>query len=142
MNTLKTPILLLSLILIFTSCKKHHDDHAEVSGFKLLRNSTVIAQQNGTVVTGNVTLSLAGTNAPITVVFLDEDGHDITEMEEEVSLLVQVGSAAVATVQAGPGKWEFNLNPQATGTTTLVVNLMHGTHKDFESRNVTVTVGS
>lgn len=144
MNTFKTLILFLTLVLLTTACKKHdhHDDHEDVAGFKLIRNSTVIAEQNGTVVTGSVTLSLAGSNAPISVVFIDEDGHDITEMEEEVSLLVEVANASVATVQAGPGEWQFNLNPQATGSTTLVVNLMHGTHKDFESRNVTVTVGS
>lgn len=144
MNTFKTSILLLTLLLIASACKKndHHDDHEEVAGFKLLRNSTIIAQQNGTVVTGNITLSLAGTNDPITVIFVDEDGHDITEMEEEVTLLIEVASSAVATVQAGPGEWQFNLAPQAAGSTTVVVNLMHGTHKDFESRNVPVTVGS
>lgn len=143
MNTFKTSILLLTLLLVVSACKKHddHDDHEEVAGFKLVRNSTVIAQQNGTVVTGSITLSLAGTNAPIMVVFIDEDGHDITELEEEVTLLVEVASTAVATVQAGPGEWQFSLTPQATGSTTIVVNLMHGTHKDFESRTVPVTVG-
>ncbi len=143
MNTFKTSILLLTLLLVVSACKKQdNDDHEEVAGFKLIRNSTVIAEQNGTLVTGSITLSLAGTNGPISVVFVDEDGHDILEFEEDASLLVTVANATVATVQAGPGEWQFSLNPQAVGSTTVVVNFMHGTHKDFESRNVPVTVGS
>jgi hypothetical protein len=140
---MKSPVLLLALLLAFAGCKEHHhDDHAEVAGFKLMRNNTVIAQQTGTVVTGSVTLSLTGTNAPITVVFQDDDGHDITEMEEDASLLVESSATGVVTVQAGSGAWQFSLTPVSAGTANLVVNIMHSGHKDFESRPVPVTVGS
>ncbi len=144
MNRFKTPILLLTLLLIASACKKNdqNDDHEEVAGFKLMRNSTIIAEQNGTLVTGSITLSLAGTNDLITVVFVDEDGHDILEFEEDASLSIDVANAAVVTVQTGPGEWQFGLNPQSTGSTTVVVNFLHGGHKDFESRPVPVTVGS
>lgn len=139
---MKTPILLIALLMVFVGCKKHHqDDHAEVAGFKLMRNNTVIAQQTGTVVTGSVTLSLRGTNGPITVVFQDEDGHDITNMEVESTLLVESSSPGVVTIQAGPSAWEFRTTPVATGSANLVVNIMHGGHKDFESRPIPVTVG-
>jgi hypothetical protein len=140
---MKSPVLLLVLILAFAGCKEHHhDDHAEVAGFKLMRNNTVIAQQTGTVVTGSVTLTRTGTNLPITVVFQDEDGHDITEMEDDASLLVESSSAAVVTAQMVSGQWQFNLTPVATGSANIVVNIMHSGHKDFESRPVPVTVGS
>lgn len=139
---MKTPVLLFLLLLTFAGCKEQHDDdHAEVAGFKLMRNNTVIAQQTGTVVTGSVSLSLAGSNLPITVVFQDEDGHDITEMEEEATLLVESSSASVVTVQSTAGSWQFSLTPVATGSANLVVNIMHSGHKDFESRPVPVTVG-
>jgi hypothetical protein len=139
---MKTPVLLFLFLLTLAGCKEHHhDDHAEVAGFKLMRNNTVIAQQTGTVVTGSVSLSLAGSNLPITVVFQDEDGHDITEMEEEATLLVESSSASVVTVQSTAGTWQFSLTPVATGSANLVVNIMHSGHKDFESRPVPVTVG-
>jgi hypothetical protein len=140
---MKSPVLLLVLLLAFSGCKKHHhDDHAEVAGFKLIRNNIVIAQQTGTVVTGSVPLSLAGTNAPITVIFQDDEGRDITEMESDASLLVESSSTSVVTVQSASGKWQFSLTPVAAGSATLVVNVMHSGHKDFESRPVPVTVGS
>lgn len=140
---MKSPILLLVLLLAFAGCKKHHDDdHAEVYGFKLMRNSTVIAQQTGTVVTGSVTLSRTGTNLPITVMFQDEDGRDITDIEAGSTLLVESSAAGVVTAQMVSGQWQFNLTPVATGSANIVVNIMHSGHKDFESRPVPVTVGS
>jgi hypothetical protein len=140
---MKSPVLLLVLILAFAGCKEHHDDHhEEVSGFKLIRNNTVIAQQTGTVVTGSITLSRSGTNLPITVIFQDDDGHDITEMESESTLLVESSATGVFTAQMVSGQWQFNLTPVATGSANIVVNIMHSGHKDFESRPVPVTVGS
>lgn len=139
---MKTPVLLFLLLLVFAGCKEHHhDDHAEVSGFKLIRNNTVIAQQTGTVVTGSVSLSLAGSNLPITVVFQDDDGHDITEMEEEATLLVESSSPTIFGVNRGAAEWQFSLMPGSAGSAHLVVNIMHSGHKDFESRPVPVTVG-
>ncbi len=140
---MKFSVLLLILVVAFSGCKKHSDDdHEEVSGFKLIRNNTVIAQQNGTVVTGSITLSRSGTNDVITVVFLDDDGRDITVLEKGATLLVESSNAAVATVVAGPGALQFRLTPVANGTANVVVNIMHSGHKDFESRPVPVTVGS
>jgi hypothetical protein len=140
---MKSPILFLVLLLAFAGCKKHHDDHhEEVTGFKLIQNNTVIAQQTGTVVTGSITLSRSGTNLPITVIFQDDDGHDITEMESESTLLVESSATGVVTAQMVSGQWQFNLTPVATGSANIVVNIMHSGHKDFESRPVPVTVGS
>lgn len=139
---MKSPVLLLVLLLAFAGCKEHHhDDHAEVYGFKLMRNNTVIAQQTGTVVTGSVTLSRTGTNLPITVVFQDDDGHDITDIEAGSTLLVESSATGVVTAQMVSGQWQFNLTPVATGSANIVVNIMHSGHKDFESRPVPVTVG-
>ncbi len=139
---MKTPVLFFLLLLTFAGCKEHHHhDHAEVYGFKLIRDNTVIAQQTGTVVTGSVSLSLAGSNLPITVMFQDEDGHDITEMEEESTLLVETSSASVFTGQTTTGSWQFSLTPVSSGSANLVVNIVHSGHKDFESRPVPVTVG-
>lgn len=131
------------MMLTATACKKHHhDDHAELNGFKLLQNGRIVAQQNGTTVSGAVTISVGTANPVFTVVFVEADGHDYSDFSAEDSLLVEVANTSVAAVQAGPGRWEFRLNGIAQGTTTITVNLMHSGHKDFESRPVPVTVGS
>jgi hypothetical protein len=135
-------LILSLLVLTASACKKHdHDhDHADLNGFRLSQSGTVVAQQTGTTLTGSVTIARGTANPVFSVVFLEEDGKVYDDFKTDESLLIVVGSASVAAVQAGPGRWEFRLNGVAQGATTLTVNLMHSGHKDFESRPVPVTV--
>jgi hypothetical protein len=139
---IRLSLFLFLLLFTATACEKHdHDhDHAELNGFRLSQSGAVVAQQTGTTLTGSVSIAVGTANPVFSVVFLEEDGHVYDEFESDDSLLIEVGNASVAAVQAGPGRWEFRLNGVAQGATTLTVNLMHSGHKDFESRPVPVTV--
>lgn len=136
--------VLLILVVAFTAsaCKTaHDDDHLDIGSFRILSNGEIVAQQNGTNVTGSITLARETTSPVLTLEFRDPDGSVITITDDDLYLEVDSNNPGVVLAQnSNESRWSFTLSGVSTGSTGIVVKLMHGNHADFESRSIPVTV--
>lgn len=142
MTFIQRSLLLIGLFSILTiSCKKAHDhDHLDIAGFRIIANNEVVAQQSGTTVTGTLSIIQGQTTGEMTVEFLDPEGFILNITDDDFRLQVDPVNASAVSVQAGTGRWGFRLTGNTTGSTTVTVKLMHGSHADFESRPVSVNI--
>ena len=131
---------------LFTGCKDHndHDDHEDVGGYRLVQNNVTLVSQSGTTVTGTLTVDSGSTTDPITVIFQDPEGNDLTITDADDTLGIDVTDSSIISTAVGTGtaRWTFTITGNSAGSTTIRVNLLHGSHKDFESRDITVNVVS
>lgn len=142
MTFIQRSLLIISLFSILTvSCKKAHDhDHLDVAGFRIIANNEIVAQQSGTTVTGTISIIQGQASSEMTVEFLDPEGFILNINDSDFRLQVDPVNTAAVTVQSGTGRWGFRMTGTSTGSTTVTVKLMHGSHADFESRPVSVNI--
>lgn len=142
MTFIQRTLLIIGLVSIFAvSCKKAHDhDHMDIAGFRVVLNNEVVAQQNGTTVTGNLSIVQGQASGEMTVEFLDPEGFILNITDNDFRLQVDPVNTSVLTAQAGSGRWGFRLTGITTGSSTITIKLMHGSHADFESRPVSVNI--
>lgn len=137
-------LLLFTLIvgIISISCKKAHDeDHEDVAGFRIILNNTVVAEQNGTQVTGSISLPQGTTTPEMRLEFRDPDGDIMIITEDDLYLQVNSSNEAIVTAQESQTTdWAFTLTGISTGSAQITINLMHGDHADFESRPIPVNI--
>lgn len=138
----------LSVLTVLSACSDStgpDDDHHEPAGLRATIAGAVTVTINAArQVTGTFTVGVEQSTAPISVVFIDEEGDPI-EVDDEEYLEVDIdGAATVSATQNPGGAFTFTLNGLAAGTTTLRLSLMHGTfpagHPDYVSPNITVVV--
>ncbi len=137
-------LLSIALIAIVTlsACKLANDeDHLDIGSFRILSNGQVVAQQNGTNVTGAITLSSQSTSGVMSLEFRDPDGDIITITDDDLYLEVDTNNPGVVLAQnSNSSRWSFTLTGVGPGSAGIVIKLMHGNHADFESRPIPVTV--
>jgi hypothetical protein len=138
----KASIMIVLVTLVFSGCKKSHDDdHLDIGGFRILMNNEVVVQQSGTVVTGQISLDRGQTSGTMTVEFRDPEGNVLNIPDNGFSLQVTSSTTSVASTQQVTGsKWSFQVVGVSPGQSNLTISLMHGKHADFESRPITVNV--
>lgn len=141
-----TFLLMISLIAGCNPTGSEEELHDEPFGLVLLTGGVTLAEQRDGVVTyaSGSSLSVpAGDETPlITLRFLDEDGDRFTPDEPEYELDWAIGNSDVLGVHQHEeeGKWNFHLEGEQAGTTSIRFFLMHDGHSDFESLNFNVTV--
>jgi hypothetical protein len=134
-------IFALLAVLTISGCKKSHDDdHLDIGGFQIRLDNQIVASQSGTAVTGSISVTPGVTTGAFSVTFVDPEGRALIIDDADIRLVVESTNASVFT--ATVSGYQFNIVSQAAGTANLRVSLMHGSHKDFESRPVPVTVAS
>lgn len=138
----RASIMIILVTLVFSGCKKSdHDDHLDIGGFRILMNNEVVAQQTGTVVTGQISLDRGQTSGVMTVEFRDPEGNVLNITDNDLYLQVTSSTTSVASTQQVTGsKWSFQVVGLSPGQSSLTISLMHGNHADFESRPITVNV--
>ncbi len=78
----------------------------------------------------------------ITIWFLADDGDLFQPDDPEFSLNWKDIDTAVANVEQHDedGKWSFHIHGEAQGNTSVVFQLFHDGHSDFDTQPIPVTV--
>jgi hypothetical protein len=137
-------LLSISLIAIvsLSACKLANDDeHLDIGSFRIIANGEVIAQQNGTEVTGSISVARESTSGVMSLEFRDPDGNVLTITDDDLYLEIDTNNPGVVLAQnSNQSRWAFTLTGVGPGSAAITVKLMHGSHADFESRSIPVTV--
>lgn len=141
-KSIKFVLVALVVSLSVSACKSaHDDDHLDIGSFRILSNGEVVAQQNGTTVTGSITLARESTSSVMTLEFRDPEGSVLSITDEDLYLEIDSNNPGVVLAQnSNESRWSFTLTGVGAGSASIVVKLMHGNHADFESRPISVTV--
>ena len=142
-------VVALTAVLSTAACSDNPvqpDEHPEAGGVVILdADGAVLARSVGESVAFDQPIVLgAGTVTEVTILFLDADDPDnlgsafAPDDEEGQSLRVTIGNEAVAEYQDHGDHGD--LAAVAAGQTTAVIDLMHGSHSDFQSGLLTITV--
>ena len=136
---------LLAIALLFgaAACDNpvRGGDHEEaVEGVSIRNGATEVARYFEGEVTGALPNVVEGQQGPeLTVVFLDHDGEPLDfSGEEEHSLRATPANASIATFAVSG--YGGRVSGLSEGSTTIIFDLMHGTHADFSTLGIPVTV--
>ena len=140
-------------------------DHIEAKGFALENEAgeEVFRQLNGTI-TGSISIDVDEV-LELTVHLLDADGNELEHEEheeegddhdhedheeEEVSLAITVANTAIVTVEVEEHEEGEDHDEEhemaliftgiSSGTTTFVLQVMHGDHSDYSSLDNSIVV--
>lgn len=116
------------------------DDHEEAFGMVITnQNNVALASVNAQrQVTGTLTVQ-AGADQHLRVYFLDEDGARFeVDDDDGEELRWTVANTAVAEIAAHDG--HHDLEGKAAGNTTVVFQIWHGSHSDYDSPAIPITV--
>jgi len=146
----KTLLVTLTAILFtFTACNnpassEEEDHHEEPVGAVLTMNGQEIARYDGEngEVTGGIEVNEGEETTLITIQFIADDGDLFQPDEPEFSLNWKDIDTSVADVEQHDedGKWRFHIHGEAAGTTSVVFQLFHDGHSDFDTGAIPVTV--
>lgn len=125
-------------LLLISACSSGHD-HLDVNGFDVFIDNEIVVSQRGTTLTGNVSVNTGSTSPEMRVVFVDPDGAEMVITDSDFRLEVTSSNSDILDASR-TGLWTFTLQGIAAGTAELSIGIMHGSHLDFESRPVPVTV--
>lgn len=153
-NDLSAKTLLIALgAVLFTaiSCSNpassdddDHDHHEEPVGAVLTMNGQEVASYEGETgeVTGGIEVNAGEETTLITLWFVADDGDQYQPDEPEYSLNWKDIDTAIADVEQHDedGKWSFHIHGEAAGTTSVVFQLFHDGHSDFDTAAIPVTV--
>jgi hypothetical protein len=150
MLNIKTIIFVASIFaitIILSACSSNHDHGPTPNGLQILVNGQVVAQQVGTVVSypngGNSIGLVAGEQVVATVQFTLASGEPYNYSVEDGYLLQFNNTAPNVVNITHPfegNQWSLRLSALQEGTASMVFELWHVDHSDFESRNFAVTV--
>ena len=115
-------------------------DHHEAVGLVILGEgpAPLVTVNAARQVTGGLTVG-AGAGTHFEVFFVDEDGDRFQlEDDDEHSLGWVVANESVAEIHAHGD--HLDLEGVAAGGTTVVFSIMHGSHSDYDSPAIPITV--
>lgn len=148
--SIKTLLVTLTAVLFtLTACSNpassdgdDHDHHEEPVGAVLTMNGQEIARYDSEGVTGGIEVSEGEETTLITIWFLADDGDLFQPDDPEFSLNWKDIDTAVADVEQHDedGKWSFHIHGEAQGNTSVVFQLFHDGHSDFDTQPIPVTV--
>ena len=136
-------IALFTLTLIGCSNPAGNEEaHQEPFGAVLMMNGQEIARYNQNGVTGQIDVNAGQETTLITIYFLAEDGDRFQPEEPEFSLGWRDIDTSIANVEqhTEDGKWSFHIHGEAQGSTSIVFQLMHEGHSDFDTQAIPVSV--
>ncbi|HEX6981623.1 MAG TPA: hypothetical protein VF181_02575 [Balneolaceae bacterium] len=138
--------LTLSTALMLTGCGNpagsDEEEHPRPVGIVLQMNGAEIVRYENQEVTGQIEVNTGEETALITLYFLDENGDQFQYDEPEYSLRPHGIDESIAEIEqhAEDGKWSFHVRGITPGTTSVVFELFHGDHGDFETPEIPVIV--
>lgn len=122
-----------------SSEEEHHD---EAIGAILKMNGQEIARSDESGVTGQIEVNAGEETTLISIFFLADDGDEFQPDEPEFSLNWKDIDTSIADVEqhAEDGKWSFHIHGEAEGNTSVVFQLFHDGHSDFDTQPISVVV--
>lgn len=135
------------LIGISSSCAENpvtptRTDHSEDRGVILSIGSDTLVRCDSGRVQGGLTVRQGDTTESIDVTFIGEDGTLGVPDEPDHHLGWNIGDTTIAILVLAPGdsSYRFQLGGRRTGSTTLVVKIVHVDHDDFISPAIPISV--
>ena len=142
--------LLLSLAVLTTGCDNpagsddDHEEHTDPVGLELIMNGETVLEYFDGEVTGHMHVDEGGETALITVHFLNEEKEQIhgEDLGDEYNLVWNIENENVLDVEQHDedGKWSFHIHGEAQGNTSVVLQLFHDGHSDFDTLPIPVVV--
>ena len=136
------PLAALALAGALAACDNPVDEgeeHTEPSAVVVQDvNGTEIARATVSSATGSITVR-AGQTRDVRVLFVDDAGAPVAVDGSELSLRGTVTSPTVATFTK-TSESGARVAGLVQGTTSVNLQLMHGSHSDFSPRPVAITV--
>lgn len=119
-----------------------HNEHEEPVGVILNMNGVEIARYDANGISGAIEVNSGEETTLITAWFMAEDGDLFQPGEPEYSLSWKDVDTSIATVEQHDedGKWSFHVRGEAQGSTSVVVQLFHEGHSDFDTQPIPITV--
>ncbi|MCH8495350.1 MAG: hypothetical protein LAT57_06925 [Balneolales bacterium] len=125
-------------VVLIAGCSSDHD-HADIAGFTVMVGNETVVSQSGTTITGQFNVQSGVTTPEMTVNFTDPDGHTVSLDDPDYRLEVASSNTDVLTTNL-TGDMTFTLQGVSTGSANVNINVLHGSHYDFESRPISVSV--
>lgn len=133
--------------LLSTSCN-NEQDHDEVPvGIVLSQGENLlVVQDEGTVTYANdndaLEIPAESSTGTVSVEFISEDGHYYTPDAGEFSLQYTIEDSDILEIThpVDGDEWSIQFIGSQPGNTMFYLELMHGGHADFQSRNFEVLV--
>ncbi|NGP76047.1 hypothetical protein G3570_05360 [Balneolaceae bacterium YR4-1] len=148
-NKFSTNTLLITLAVLLitaTACNNpassEEEEHPEPAGVLLKMNGQEIARYEDNSVTGQIEVNAGEETTLIRLFFLDDSGNEFQPDEPELSLQWRDINTAIADVEqhSEDGKWAFHIHGEAQGNTSVVFQLLHDGHSDFDTQPIPVVV--
>ncbi|MDZ7715471.1 MAG: hypothetical protein U5J95_04585 [Balneolaceae bacterium] len=135
---------ILSLVIISCSnpASSEEEHELEAEGAVLILNGQEVVRYEDGTVTGQLEVDEGQETALISIFFLDHDGDQFQPDEPEFSLNWRDINTSIADIEQHneDGKWRFHLHGEAQGNTTVIFQLFHNDHADFETASIPVVV--
>jgi hypothetical protein len=136
------------LVFILSSCGSDNpvepsEEHFEAIGLFIIASGDTIVKYQGGTVTGNIEVAQGEDTALLSVKFIEEDGDVGLPPNSDWSLAWEVADTAVADVHTHQNEiqnYQFHIEGKAAGETDIKIIVNHFDHKDFESREIPVSV--
>lgn len=144
----KTLLVTLTAVLFtLTACSnpassEEEEHHEEPVGAVLTMNGQEVARYDSEGVTGGIEVNEGEETTLITIRFIADDGDLFQPDDPEFNLQWKDIDTAVANVEQHDedGKWSFHIHGEAQGNTSVVFQLFHEGHSDFDTQPIPVTV--
>lgn len=137
-NSVKLISSLSVAILLLVGCSSDND-HADIAGFTVMAGNETVVSQSGTTITGQFNVQAGATTPEMTVSFKDADGHTVSLADPDYRVEFISSNTGVLTTNQ-TGDVTFTMQGVTTGTANVNINVLHGSHYDFESRPISVSV--
>jgi hypothetical protein len=115
------------------------DAHDEADGFLIVVEGETIYTHHGTGEPQPLVLE-QGTALAVQIVFLDDDGHAL-ELDHSYHADLEIGTPPLVTWALDPlNPFGGTLTAVTSGTSSIRVAQMHGTHADYRSPAIPLSV--
>ena len=151
-NNFSTTTLLITfaaILITASACNNpassEEEHHEEPVGAVLMMNGAEIVRiEEGIVQSGQIEVNAGEETTLISIYFLADDGDEFQPDEPEFSLRWKDIDTSIADVEqhAEDGKWSFHIHGEASGNTSVVLQLWHEgeDHSDFNTPAIPVVV--
>lgn len=134
------------LLAIFTiqGCSENpvtEEHHSEPVGLVVLKGGEEIVRVEGSTVTGSFELTTGELSPHYVLKFIDEDGDLFVPDDHDFTPYATVGNETMLQVERDdPDDWDFHLRGLEEGVTSLKLGIFHGSHTDYVSPEITVSI--
>ncbi len=143
-------VSILALVLFSAGCDdednpvENHEHHFDAEGIFFESSGIVLAEIFQGSTTDTLYAEAGELSSHIEVMFYDKDKNELEPpTDEDKSFSWEIADTNIVTLwqhEGEEGSFEFHLNGKTAGTTTAEFFILHGSHSDFRSGEITIKV--